>query len=293
MSSRRQGSIPLGGRYRQVSLYQIFQESNKKKQAEWKPVESIPIYLPVPSCLNIAIWKDSGTGTNPPGTSLHCDNGAWACFPAQSCAVSKPWDWMPSWHNRIAMKLLGALAALLWRRMSNFRATEPLLINPSTSYMRQWTVSALIQVMACAILDIWTLRNKLQWNSDQSTKLFISDWNALENIVCELAAILPRGRWVNPYLSASRLRNLAVRRLMVQWIDALDIALLVKTRFKSLIRSTPLPWSQERNDTPDHRQLDCLFNSLFRLTNKQSKFSVTGVLEEIIGHRWILLRKGQ
>ena len=39
------------------------------------------------------------------------------------------------------------------------------------------------------------LRNKLLWNSIQNTKLFINE-NALENGVCEMAAILLR-RWVN------------------------------------------------------------------------------------------------
>ena len=38
----------------------------------------------------------------------------------------------------------------------------------------------------------WTLRNKLQWNSNQNTKLFIHE-NAFENVVCKMAAILSRG----------------------------------------------------------------------------------------------------
>ena len=42
----------------------------------------------------------------------------------------------------------------------------------------------------------WTLRNKLQQNFNQNTKLFILE-NASENIVCEMAAISSRGRWVN------------------------------------------------------------------------------------------------
>ena len=42
----------------------------------------------------------------------------------------------------------------------------------------------------------WTLRNKLRWNFNQTTKLFIHE-NASENIVCEKAAILSRGKWVN------------------------------------------------------------------------------------------------
>ena len=39
----------------------------------------------------------------------------------------------------------------------------------------------------------WNLRNKLQWNFIRNTKLFIHE-NASENIVCEMAAILSRGR---------------------------------------------------------------------------------------------------
>ena len=34
--------------------------------------------------------------------------------------------------------------------------------------------------------------NKLQWNFNRNTKIFIQE-NACENIVCEMAAILPRG----------------------------------------------------------------------------------------------------
>ena len=38
--------------------------------------------------------------------------------------------------------------------------------------------------------------NKLQWISNQNTNRFIHE-NASENIVCEMAAILFRGKWVN------------------------------------------------------------------------------------------------
>ena len=48
----------------------------------------------------------------------------------------------------------------------------------------------------CWVIVNWTLRNKHQWNLNQNTKLFIHQ-NASENIVCETAAILSSGRWVN------------------------------------------------------------------------------------------------
>ena len=40
------------------------------------------------------------------------------------------------------------------------------------------------------------LENKHQWNLNHNTKLFIHE-NAFENIICEIAAILSRERWVN------------------------------------------------------------------------------------------------
>ena len=47
----------------------------------------------------------------------------------------------------------------------------------------------------CSLTVNWTLENKLQWNSNQNTKIFIQG-NAFENVVCETAVILSRGRWV-------------------------------------------------------------------------------------------------
>ena len=47
------------------------------------------------------------------------------------------------------------------------------------------------------IITKWTPRNKLQWNFNQNTALFIE--NASENILCEMTVILSRGRWVTPY----------------------------------------------------------------------------------------------
>ena len=42
--------------------------------------------------------------------------------------------------------------------------------------------------------------NKLQWNFNQYTKLFIHN-NAPENILCEMVAILSKGRWLTKWTS--------------------------------------------------------------------------------------------
>ena len=71
--------------------------------------------------------------------------------------------------------------------------------------MRQWNGLALVQIMACRLCGTkpsskpivnCTLTDKLHWNFNQNQNLFIHK-NASENILCEMAAILSTGRWVN------------------------------------------------------------------------------------------------
>ena len=66
----------------------------------------------------------------------------------------------------------------------------------SAAYMRQWTGSVLVQIMAWCLIGAkplskpmlvyvnWIIRNKLQWNFST-------------HFVCETASILSKGRWVN------------------------------------------------------------------------------------------------
>ena len=59
-------------------------------------------------------------------------------------------------------------------------------------WFRQWLVAYSVPshyLNQCWIIVNWTLRNKLQWNFNQNTKLFIHG-NASENIICEMAAII-------------------------------------------------------------------------------------------------------
>ena len=72
--------------------------------------------------------------------------------------------------------------------------------------MRQWIGSALVQIMACRLFGAkplsnpiwfivnWALRSRLQWKFNQNKKLIIHEI-ASASVVCEMAAILSRGRW--------------------------------------------------------------------------------------------------
>ena len=87
--------------------------------------------------------------------------------------------------------------------------------HPSFVSIRQWIVSALVQIMACHLFGAkplskpmlgycqWNLRNKLQWNFS-NTKLFINEM-ASENIVCQMTVIFSTGRWVNAHLQLNEL----------------------------------------------------------------------------------------
>ena len=50
----------------------------------------------------------------------------------------------------------------------------------------------------CWVIVHWTLRNKFQWNMNRNKKKFIHE-NAFEH-VCEMTAILSRGRWVRQFM---------------------------------------------------------------------------------------------
>ena len=87
------------------------------------------------------------------------------------------------------------------------------------------TVSWSIPIMAysalshycnqCWVIVNYTSRNKLQWNFNQNTKLLIHE-NASESTVCEMAAILSRGRWVNT-LRPGQISWLFVDNILTHW----------------------------------------------------------------------------
>ena len=73
------------------------------------------------------------------------------------------------------------------------------VIKPDEHWFRLWLVTCLVPshyLNQCWLIVKWMLRT-LQWNSNRNTKFFIHE-NAFENVICEMAATLSRGRWVNP-----------------------------------------------------------------------------------------------
>ena len=78
-------------------------------------------------------------------------------------------------------------------------------MSPSAAYMRQYTGSALVQIMACRLFDVKPLSEPTlfycqlgpwEQNLNRWWYIFIQE-NLTENVVCEMLAILSRGKWVN------------------------------------------------------------------------------------------------
>ena len=90
-------------------------------------------------------------------------------------------------------------------------------------WFRLWRVACSVPshyLNQCLVIVNWTLRNKLQWIFNQNLINFIHE-NASENIVCEMAAILSRGRWVNKILygfSSEERGALVDRTNVTRWI---------------------------------------------------------------------------
>ena len=106
-----------------------------------------------------------------------------------------------------------------------FRLWPVAYLAPS-HYLHQWWV-----------IVNWILRNTLQWNFNQNTKLIIHE-NAFENIVCEVAAILSRGRWVYRDWSAWRFIINVLLEFATPSIAHLDIWYLSCL----LLSHTPCGW---------------------------------------------------
>ena len=130
------------------------------------------------------------------------------CLPT---ATRHQWIHVPHWGGAGGGNQSGC-KSWFWDTAEHQMLISPVNSSPSGVYMHQLIGSALLQIMACRLFCAkplsepmleychlnGTIRNTLQWNFNHNTKLVIHK-NASENIVCEMAAILSRGRWVKTY----------------------------------------------------------------------------------------------
>ena len=113
-----------------------------------------------------------------------------------------PWSIIPDERRRLLCHFSGLLCLKLWYISSSCfllthwgRVTHICVgnltiigpdngLSPPSHYLNQ-----------CWNIVNWTLRNKLQWNLNRNSNIFIQE-NAFESVVCEMASISSRPQWV-------------------------------------------------------------------------------------------------
>ena len=105
-----------------------------------------------------------------------------------------------------------SLMAILWEYAPlSLMFTVVNSLRPSDAFVRQYNIPTLLHIMTrhlvtwwvpshylnqCGNIVNWTLRNKLQWNFNQNSYIFIQQ-NAFEKVICEIVAILSGPQCVN------------------------------------------------------------------------------------------------
>ena len=101
--------------------------------------------------------------------------------------------------NRLQLFLFLTVCVITLSVLTHFPLVPHICVSElSQQWCRKWLVtwSAPSHYLNhCWIIVDWALKNKIQWNSNQNTKLFIHE-NAFENVVCEMTAILSRAQCI-------------------------------------------------------------------------------------------------
>ena len=151
----------------------------------------------------------------------------------------------------------------------------------------------------------WTLKNKLQWNFNRNSCLFIQE-NAFENVVCQNGGHLFQGRWVNIRLCPDQLElydlfidqivllieypqvfSLVGRFLHRKLVpehrhvltqasrNKLNIFVKRNRSIKKLPKGCPLPnLSQKQSQLVITWHIWCVISSTITITSRDSKISI-------------------
>ena len=118
----------------------------------------------------------------------------------------------------------------------------------------------------------WTLRNKLKWNSNQNTKLFINE-NTFENVAREMVVIVSKGWWVNHDILSVYILYLLIYTTLSRRLSLW--AFMVQLNYKCYAHVIFVMWNSIAFCKPHA----C---SLYDKTGKQTQ------LKCIISHPWLL-----
>ena len=142
------------------------------------------------------------------------------------------------------------------------QATSHYLDQCWSSYMTPYGVtkpgSAFVQIMACCLFSAkqlpkqcwvivkWTLMNKVQWNFNPNIEFDIHE-NTSENIVCEMTAILSRGRLIDlQYGMGNALCGFVMTTFSKMFMINMSISSAIRVRYEYFCQFTV--WSMFCHD---------------------------------------------
>ena len=115
------------------------------------------------------------------------------------CLMSSKYSTVPLYHGQLLEKKRHAIAHPQGSYMFHLPLVPHICVRESGQHwFRRWLVGCSAPSHypnQCGFIVNWTLKNQLQWNFNQNTKIFIHE-NASVNFVCEKTAVLSRVRLV-------------------------------------------------------------------------------------------------
>ena len=103
-----------------------------------------------------------------------------------------------------------------WGRVMQICAGTLIITGSENSLHVAWTAPSHFLNQSWNIVN-WTLMNKLQWNFNRDSYIFIQE-NALENVVCEMVSILSRPQ-SHFYVTDKIYKNsIQLRHTSIQWL---------------------------------------------------------------------------
>ena len=138
---------------------------------------------------------------------------------------------------------------MAWRRPGEKPSSKPMMVSltmhifvtwprwvnslrPGDAYRHQWTASSLVQVMACCLTGAKPLPEPMIWKTFHwfffSKIKYYAQWNALENAIHKMSAILSWSHFADNFLNAFSWMEISIFGLKFHWKLLLRVQMMVR-----------------------------------------------------------------
>ena len=127
-----------------------------------------------------------------------CTNPLIHCISMTENILHVLWKCTPKIQNTFLWHVPSSISYWISGYLTDLPLVSHICSESGQHWFIQWLVTYLTPshyLNQCLVIVNWTLSNKFQWNFNQNSNILIIE-NTSENVVCEMASILSRGRWV-------------------------------------------------------------------------------------------------